>query len=209
MGKAFQYNNSVGANSSENQKNRGTPFGLASNPQNVAISQGDQLPRPATSVRRHPMPALDPEDQTLESLLAFHGLSHWLPLLLEWCARFEGWYTASELYDEPTADFAPVSQVMLRLSQLPDSLNGSDFEFAVLMSGLDFVTWHALRETPREGWDPLCEAFRTFSSRGPIKIWEDDRPFAAPTTIRYWLLGRLYTAPGTPPGTGPDSPGTH
>lgn len=155
------------------------------------------------------MQAPNPDDQTLEALLAFHDLSHWQPLLAEWLARFEGWHTAFELYDEPRPDFEPQSQVMFALANLPQSLNGSDLDFAVLLAGMDFVTWHAARPVPREGWDPLSEAFRSFSSRGPAKLWEDDRPFAASTTIRYWLLGRLYAegrAATQPAGSPPASP---
>ena len=150
------------------------------------------------------MPTPEPDDQTLEALLAFHGLSHWQPLLAEWLGRFEGWHTAFELYEEPTPDFVPQSQVMFALAGLQEPLNGCDLDFAALLSDLDFVTWRASRSAVREGWDPLSESFRTFASRGPVKLWEDDRPFAAGTTIRYWLLGRLY-AEGRGAGV-PDGP---
>lgn len=148
------------------------------------------------------MPAPDPEDQTLETLLAFHGLSYWLPLLREWCGRFEGWYVAYELWDEPTADFVPTTQLMLALSQRTESLNGSDYDFAVLLTDLDFVCWYARIEDTRERWDPFAETFRSFSSRGKAYLWQDDHAFVAPTAIRGWLLGRMDADGSAPPAPG-------
>ena len=137
------------------------------------------------------MPTFDIEDQTLETLLVFHGLTHWLPLLQEWCSRFEGWYTAADLQEEPTVDFVPVSQVMLALSQQSLSLGGSNSNFATLLSGLDFAYCYATLDDTAERWNPIAEPFRVFAARGEVRLLQDDRPFMPFIDIQNWLLARL------------------
>ena len=141
-------------------------------------------------------PLTDPLLPTIRGLLLSAGLSHWLPVLEEWLARYAG-------LDKWLSDPAdrPLASVLKLLQSYTETKSAvADADFAADLARLPFLYWHARWQAWQGGvssWDAMDEPLSQFERRHGADhwpaLWESDHPMLDPAVVRGYLLEQLRT----------------
>ena len=139
-------------------------------------------------------PLTDPLLRTIRSLLVPTGLTHWMPVLEEWLARYAG---LDKWLSDP-ADGPSPSVLRLLQRYLESESPVEDREFAADLARLPFLYWQArwpVWDGGMSSWDAMAEPLSQFEQRHGSDhwpaVWESDRPMLDPALVRTYLLEQL------------------
>jgi hypothetical protein len=122
-----------------------------------------------------PPPRCVGQHDELEILLAALRFRHWRGCLGELLERYDGWGVSRQhTTDGLDATAAPhdpsLADAVSVLDTFPAQLAGQDKAFASALLACPFLLRAAADVHTGEPWEPLEQAFRSFSARRPVRL---------------------------------------